>query len=106
MKSQTVHLILMLLLMSACGNRNSAQPDPEDEYRRTEASYEPESRSGFFDSFNKKKLMSNQFRDARTGLVVSSSNYPSDWKVISSEGRFDTFVFKYKKRVPKQYESI
>jgi len=69
--------------MSACGNRNSAQPDPEDEYRRTEASYEPESKSGFFDSFSKKKLKPHQFRDARTGLVVSSSNYPPDWKVIS-----------------------
>tara|TARA_B100000949_G_C14288205_1_gene455544 strand:- start:1562 stop:2770 length:1209 start_codon:yes stop_codon:yes gene_type:complete len=94
MKAHAIHLIISLTLLSACGNKNSTQANTNfDDYGYEEGfatesdyenePYETEPKSGFFEKFGKKKLKTHQFRDARTGLVVSSSNYPSDWRVIS-----------------------
>ncbi|MGC6429864.1 MAG: hypothetical protein ACON5F_02365 [Jejuia sp.] len=55
---------------------------PNQNYQQTaQVNYNQEqsSNSGFFSGGKRK----HQFVDARTGLVVSSTNYPSSWKVIS-----------------------
>ncbi|WP_273276262.1 hypothetical protein [Maribacter polysiphoniae] len=96
MKAYTVLLIFILSLLSACGNKNSSRANTNfDDYGNgyeegfaTESNFEnepneTEPKSGIFEKFGKKKLKTHQFRDARTGLVVSSSNYPSEWTVIS-----------------------
>ncbi|MCK0132637.1 hypothetical protein MWU59_14105 [Flavobacteriaceae bacterium F08102] len=94
MKTYTIHLIFMFVLVTACGNKNSSNSDfdyYDDEYEEgfsSESSIEidrseTESKMGFFDRLTRKKLKPHRFRDARTGIVVSSSSYPSNWKVIS-----------------------
>ncbi|PXX27225.1 hypothetical protein [Arenibacter sp. ARW7G5Y1] len=96
MKAYAIRLILILSLLSACGNKNSPHANTDfdaydngyEEDFTTESNFETEpskteSKLGFFEKLGKKKLKTHQFRDARTGLVVSSSNYPADWTVIS-----------------------
>ncbi len=55
----------------------------EEEFR--EAAKEPKKTEqvGFLEHFNDKSLKTHTFRDARTGLVVQTSDYPSNWKIIS-----------------------
>ncbi|KQC30245.1 hypothetical protein [Flagellimonas eckloniae] len=40
-------------------------------------------KNGFFDDFGERGMKIHEFRDARTGLVVNSTEYPVSWKVIS-----------------------
>ena len=102
MKTTAIHLIFLLTLISACRNNNTTQTDTDFDYYDNEydegyttdsnfeneanniaKSYETESKSGFFEKLSSKKLKTHYFRDARTGLVVSSADYPSNWEVIS-----------------------
>lgn len=96
MKAYAIHLITILILVTACGNNNSAQTNTDDDYYDDEYKEgvatesgdkidfsETEPKLGLSQKVKKKKLETHQFRDARTGIVVSSSNYPADWEVIS-----------------------
>ena len=102
MKTTAIHLIFLLTLISACRNNNTTQTDTDFDYYDNEydegyttdsnfeneanniaKSYETEAKSGFFEKLSSKKLKTHYFRDARTGLVVSSADYPSNWEVIS-----------------------
>ena len=40
-------------------------------------------KEGFFERLTNKPLKTHEFRDARTGMVVNSAQYPSNWNVIS-----------------------
>lgn len=86
------------MLIISCGNRNSQQNeinsyseyeeeladelDFENEPDYNDISNEDERKKNFFNN-SKGALRTHLFRDARTGLVVSSSDYPENWKVIS-----------------------
>ncbi len=61
---------------------SEASITPNDQYPQSQqVSYQSSSsKSGGF--FNGRKK-THQFRDARTGLVVNSADYPSNWQVIS-----------------------
>tara|TARA_R110002124_G_scaffold287348_1_gene473547 strand:- start:13568 stop:14011 length:444 start_codon:yes stop_codon:yes gene_type:complete len=96
MKAYAIHLIAILILLTACGSKNSAQTNSDDDYYddeyeegfATESNFknelsEAEPKLGLIQKFKNNRLKTHQFRDARTGIVVSSSNYPSDWEVIS-----------------------
>jgi len=77
MKTKAFYLIFILTVVISCGNKNSTQTDFENQHVETASTI------GFNEEFNSKKLKPHSFRDARTGIVVSSSSYPSDWNVIS-----------------------
>ncbi|KJD33784.1 hypothetical protein PK35_03250 [Tamlana nanhaiensis] len=75
MKSKSSVLILLFIVCLASCKRNDGN---DNAYLQNESS-QKKSLFGFLG--NKKKT--HAFRDARTGLVVNSTEYPSDWQVIS-----------------------
>ncbi len=95
MKSTIVLSIFLALSLCSCMGRQEHQG--ENQYHGDSLKYEaaygeaipghttfPEAeKQGFFDRFNTTSPKTHTFRDARTGLVVQTSDYPSDWKVIS-----------------------
>jgi len=89
MKSKIPFILIALILKLSCQNQVSGQLDTADyhsSYTQTsefanEASEENE--GGFLTSQFAKGTKPHEFRDARTGLVVMRSEYPTDWKVIS-----------------------
>lgn len=86
MKTLFIIAVSFLLLFSSCGNTSGNKEKEAKGYSENAAgqqnlfSKNPDGKSG---EKLKKKYKMHQLRDARTGLVVNSTNYPAEWKVIS-----------------------
>ena len=99
---KTAHLFAFLgsLLFSSCitihegsGPESSTNETAMDHQQvileneatlRNVSSLEPnQEKEGFFERLAQKPLKTHEFRDARTGMVVNSAQYPSNWNVIS-----------------------
>lgn len=100
MKTSHVFFILALLLFSSCitihegsapeSNANETAMDYEHSMSENEADFKDGStvqpnqeKEGFFERLTQETLKTHEFRDARTGMVVNSAQYPSNWTVIS-----------------------
>jgi hypothetical protein len=69
----TIYCLLFGLVFISCGNKQEGQ----------EASPESEKKGLFSSVFESNRKKRHEFKDARTGLVVHSCEYPANWKVIS-----------------------
>ncbi len=95
MKPIITFSLLLSLTVTACMNRQHAEHENyyDEDYYEHETSYEEDfmeasndptsENSGLFQNFQRKALKTHRFIDARTGLVISTAEYPSDWEVIS-----------------------
>ncbi|MEZ5104016.1 MAG: hypothetical protein R2757_05945 [Draconibacterium sp.] len=111
MKKAALFLFPILAFCFACGNQNKKNGNISDynEYVEYMEDNEPEAplaneedelnadlvdkginqpnmdkKSAFFsDVFRQKGLKTHEFKDAHTGLIVNSAEYPADWQVIS-----------------------
>ena len=98
MKASTILSILLSIAFCSCMGRNQ---EPNVEHKNEELyGYEetyndplmenPEAedmgktkKEKFFATQQRTPLKTHRFMDARTGLVISTAEYPSDWEVIS-----------------------
>ncbi|WP_396591629.1 hypothetical protein [Allomuricauda sp. R78024] len=106
MKTAFFTFFLSLMLFNSCITINKSPEDEnESHYEEEDIAYENEAfeepsfeneegfdteilqhnskKDGFFDNFGERGMKIHEFRDARTGLVVNSTEYPASWKVIS-----------------------
>jgi hypothetical protein len=95
MKNVIVYFSLITSTLYSCGNQNpqainkttgSYYSENQDENllsKQVNATYNEEETTGFFSSAPSNSFKTHQFRDVRTGLVVSTTKYPSDWNVVS-----------------------
>lgn len=82
--------LLFPLLLSCMDNKPRSEQDNDFEdgyYTRNEApmAQEPEEEKGFWNRLSSQQnaKQTHHLRDAHTGLVVGSTQFPSQWKVIS-----------------------
>ena len=65
-------------------NEPFKEPDFENEEGfDTEIDQSNPKKDDFFNNSGKRGMKTHKFRDARTGLIVNSTEYPASWKVIS-----------------------
>lgn len=65
-------------------NEPSEEPNFENEEGFSEEIHQHNpKKDSFLDNFGESGMKTHEFRDARTGLVVNSTEYPASWKVIS-----------------------
>ncbi len=113
MKRASIFILPMLIIFLACGNRQKEKhynqeengyADYNEDYRDNEheapmyetldvnyddenelkeSSKRGESKGFFSEKLGQKGLKVHELKDARTGLIVRSSEYPADWQVIS-----------------------
>jgi len=98
MKASLLIPFLSLFLFTSCITVHE-NPDSENDYVESEQEYDQallentsfnenigkaeEPNNGFFERLTQNPLKTHEFRDARTGMVVSSLKHPNEWSVIS-----------------------
>lgn len=88
MKAHYLYPFYLILIMACKGNSpeqnanfyNEERLEDDESAWNLPIDYDGEKKSSFFSTDRKK---THQLRDARTGLVVNTTEYPSNWKVIS-----------------------
>ena len=99
MKTSLLTAILSLILFTSCimvheGGTNANANGSESEFGEVQFQYTSLKEDdltlqtnkvdeGFFGRLTKKTIKTHEFRDARTGMVVSSIAFPGEWTVIS-----------------------